>query len=125
MTDGRITVDLALAITDLVDVDEPHEQFRASGITIASWNDAQLAFNPRPGEKTRFYRQDQIWKPTFHMLNAVEPKAGLATIRVSPEERVRYVERFAVTLSTKFFLQHFPFDSQDLDVVISPLLLEQ
>jgi hypothetical protein len=82
LTDAPITVDLALAITDLVDVDEAHEQFRVSGITIASWNDAQLAFNPRPGEKTPFCRQDQIWTPTFHMLNAVEPKAGLATIRV-------------------------------------------
>jgi hypothetical protein len=120
LTDGSIRVEVALAITDLVEVDEAHEQFRVSGLTIASWNDARLAFNPRPGEQLRFYRQDQIWTPTFHMLNAIEPKAGLATIRVSPEGRVRYAERFAVTLSTKFFLEKFPFDSQDLEVVISP-----
>jgi hypothetical protein len=120
LTNGRIRVDVALAITNLAEVDEAHEQFRVSGLTFASWDDARLAFNPRPGEQTRFYRQDQIWTPGFHMLNAIEPKAGLATIRVSPNGRVRYAERFAVTLSTKFYLQKFPFDSQNLDIVISP-----
>jgi hypothetical protein len=47
LTDCSIRVEVALAITDLVEVDEAHEQFRVSGLTIASWNDARLAFNPR------------------------------------------------------------------------------
>ena len=33
---------------------------------------------------------------------------------------MRYAGRFAVTLSTKFLLDKFFFDSQDLEVVISP-----
>lgn len=120
LIDGRIRVEVALAITNLAEVDEAHEQFRVSGLTFASWDDARLAVNPRTGEQARFYRQDQIWTAGLHMLNAIEPKAGLSTIRVSPKGRVRYVERFAVTLSTKFYLQKFPFDSQNFEILISP-----
>jgi len=119
-TSGRIRVEVGLAVANLAEVDEAREQFRVSGFTFASWDDTRLAFNPRPGEQTRFYRQDQIWTPGFHMLNAIAPVAGLATIRVSPNGRVRYAERFAATLSTKFYLQKFPFDAQNLQIVVSP-----
>jgi Neurotransmitter-gated ion-channel ligand binding domain len=119
-TNGRIRVEVALAITNLAEVDEAREQFRLSGFIFASWDDSRLGFNPRPGEQTRFYRQDQIWTPGFQMLNAIAPGAGLAIIRVSPNGRVRYAERFAATLSTKFHLQQFPFDNQNFQIVISP-----
>jgi neurotransmitter-gated ion-channel len=119
-TNGRIRVELALAITNLAEVDEAREQFRVSGFIFASWDDIRLDFNPRPGEQTRFYRQDQIWTPGFQMLNAIAPNAGLATIHVLPNGRVRYAERFAATLSTKFYLQKFPFDNQNFQIVISP-----
>jgi len=117
---GRIRVELALAITNLAEVDEAREQFRLSGFIFATWDDTRLGFNPRLREQTRFYRQDQIWTPGFQMLNAIAPNAGLATIRVLPTGRVRYAERFAATLSTKFYLQKFPFDNQNFQIVISP-----
>ena len=119
-TNGRIRVEVALAITNLAEVDEAREQFRVSGFIFASWDDIRLAFNPRPGEQTRFYRLDQIWTPGFQMLNAIAPNAGLATIRVLPNGGVRYAERFAATLSAKLYLQKFPFDNQNLQIVISP-----
>ncbi len=119
-TNGRIRVDLAVAIANLAEVDEAREQFRVSGFIFASWKDSRLAFNPRPGEQTRFYREDQIWTPGFQMLNASEPALGLATARVLPSGLVRYAKRFSVALSTKFYLRRFPFDSQNLEIVISP-----
>ena len=54
------------------------------------------------------------------MLNAIAPASGLATTRVLPKGQVRYAKRFTVTLSTKFHLRRFPFDSQNLQIVISP-----
>jgi hypothetical protein len=119
-TNGRIRVDLGVAIANLAEVDEAREQFRVSGFIFASWNDSRLAFTPRPSEQTRFYREDQIWTPGFQMLNAIEPASGLATTRVLPNGLVRYAQRFSVALSTKFYLRRFPFDSQSLEIVISP-----
>lgn len=119
-TDGRIRVELAVAIANLAEVDETREQFRVNGFIFATWNDPRLSFNPRPGEQTRFYREDQIWTPGFQMLNAIELTPEQVTTRVLPNGRVRFVERFAATLSAKFYLRRFPFDSQNLDMVISP-----
>jgi hypothetical protein len=118
--DARIKVEVAVAIANLAEVDEAREQFRVSGFIFASWNDPRLVFTPRPGEQTRFYREDEIWTPGFQLLNAIELAPGQVTTRVLPNGRVRYAERFAATLSTKFYLRRFPFDSQSLDVVVSP-----
>jgi len=118
--DGRVPVRIGLAITNLTEVDEAHEQFRVGGFAIASWDDPRLTFNPRPGEKTRVYGQDQIWTPGFQLLNAAAPPTIQATIRVSPEGHVQYAGRFVATLSTKFGLRRFPFDYQDLQILVSP-----
>ncbi|MGD0291307.1 MAG: hypothetical protein ABSC63_16865 [Candidatus Binataceae bacterium] len=54
------------------------------------------------------------------MVNAITPLSGSATINVSSNGWVYYVEPFAATLSTKLHLQRFPFDSQNLEIVIAP-----
>lgn len=119
-TNGRIKVELAVAIANLAEVDETREQFRVNGFIFATWNDSRLSFKPRPGEQTRFYREDQIWTPGFQMLNAIESGPERMTTRVLSDGQVRFAERFAATLSAKFYLRRFPFDSQNLDIVISP-----
>jgi hypothetical protein len=118
--DGRIKVEVAVAIANFAEVDEAREQFRVSGFIFATWNDPRLVFGPRPGEQTRVYREDQIWTPGFQMLNAIELAPRQVTTRVLPSGRVSYAERFAATLSSKFYLRRFPFDSQNLDIVVSP-----
>lgn len=119
-TEGSITVEVGLTITNLAEVDEAREQFRLSGLIVALWDDSRLAFNPRANERTRFYNQDQIWTPGFELVNAITPLSGTATISASPRGHVYYVERFVATLSTKLHLQRFPFDSQNLEIVIAP-----
>jgi hypothetical protein len=119
-TDGPINVDVGLMITNLSEVDEAHEQFRLSGLIVALWDDPRLAFKPRAGERVRFYSQEQIWTPGLEMVNAVTPRSEPATISTSPDGRVLYFERFAATLSTKLHLKRFPFDSQNLEIVIAP-----
>jgi neurotransmitter-gated ion-channel len=118
-TEGPIRVEVGLAVTNLAEVDEAHEQFGLSGFIVAVWDDSRLVFDPRSRGQVRFYRKDEIWTPEFQMLNAITPRSGLATISVSPSGRVAYVERFTVTLSAKFHLQRFPFDSQNLQIVIA------
>jgi hypothetical protein len=118
--DGRVKVGVAVAVANVAEVDEARELFRVSGFIFAAWNDPRLAFTPRPGEQTRFYREDQIWTPGFQMLNAIEMTPGQVTTRVFPNGQVRYAKRLAATLSAKFYLRRFPFDSQNLDIVVSP-----
>jgi hypothetical protein len=107
-TDGSINVEVGLTITNLVEVDEAHEQFRLTGLIVALWNDSRLAFTPRTNERTRFYDQDQIWTPGFELVNAITPLSGTATISASPSGHVYYVERFVATLSTKLQLPSTP-----------------
>jgi len=118
--DGRIRVELGVAIANLAEVDETREQFRVGGFIFAWWNDPRLAFSSRVGESIRVYQPDQIWTPGFQMLNAIELAPGQVSIRGLPDGGLRYAERFAATLSTKFYLRKFPFDSQNLDIVIAP-----
>jgi len=119
-TNEPTTIALGLTITNLSEVDEAREQFRLSGLITAVWEDSRLAFKPRPGEWVRFYDQEQMWTPGLEMVNAITPLSRSATIGVSPNGRILYVEPFAATLSTKLHLQRFPFDSQNLEIVISP-----
>jgi hypothetical protein len=119
-TNEPTTVALGLTITNLSEVDEAHEQFRLSGLITAVWDDSRLAFKPRPSEWVRFYDREQMWTPGLAMVNAITPFSGSATIGVSPNGRVLYVEPFVATLSTKLHLQRFPFDSQNLEIVIAP-----
>jgi hypothetical protein len=118
--DGRLLVRIGLAITNLTEVDEAHERFHVNGFAIAFWEDPRLAFSPRPGEKSRLYSQDQIWTPGFQLLNSSAPLTMLPTIRVSPDGEVQYATRFAATLSTRLGLRRFPFDYQDLQILVSP-----
>ena len=64
-TEGRIAVEIALIISNLVEIDETREQFRVSGFVLASWNDSRLAFNLRSDEKVHLYRQDQFGRRDF------------------------------------------------------------
>ena len=43
---------------------------------------------------------------------------------VSPDGTVRYAERFLAGLSSSFALRRFPFDQQQLIVIIHPFLVD-
>jgi hypothetical protein len=59
------------------------------------------------------------------MINAASPRSRQEiSIVVSPDGTVRYAERLVVTLSSSFHLRRFPFDQQQLLIIIHPFLAD-
>jgi len=120
----RVKVSVGLHIINLASIDEVKEQFEIDGYLMARWNDPRLVFMPTtPDDIKRNYKQGEVWIPYFEMVNGVSPHERYdLSIQGEPDGSVNYVERFHAVLSSKFQLRRFPFDSQELLVVIHPFL---
>ena len=100
------------------------ETFQIDGYLTAVWKDDRLRYSPSPGSllRSRTFHEEQIWYPHVGMLNAAEPRSRFdITIRARPDGIATYRERFVVTLSTKFDVARFPFDSQKLTIYLQPI----
>ncbi len=119
-----VAVTIALHILNLSDIDEVSERFNLMFYLFVRWNDPRLAFNPR-GSAERFhtFMPNQIWHPRLEFINEIGAHTtGDASLRVSPDGTVLYVERGGGELSTRFHLLRFPFDHQALQVIIHPFV---
>jgi Neurotransmitter-gated ion-channel ligand binding domain len=116
-----IEVHLAILIANLPTIDEVNEQYSITGFLIAGWVDPRLAATKRLAPQGNNIPADSVWRPEFEFINAVVPHQRYDTaLTLMPGGRMRYFERFSATLSSKFDLRRFPFDSQTLILVISP-----
>ncbi len=116
-----VKVAIGLVITNIAKIDEADEQFLIDGYLFVHWRDPRLAHPPRPGGAPLIVDPGHIWLPKLEFVNAVRPRDRHDTrVTVDDDGRVRYVERFDVELSSKFFLRSFPFDTQTLQIVIHP-----
>jgi hypothetical protein len=125
LQDGKpVVVSIALHIINLADIDEVSERFNLMFYLVAQWQDPRLAFNPRgPTERFHVFMPKQIWHPRLEFINELGSHAtGDASLRVSPNGTVLYVERTNSELSTRFRLRRFPFDRQALQVIIHPFI---
>jgi Neurotransmitter-gated ion-channel ligand binding domain/Neurotransmitter-gated ion-channel transmembrane region len=119
-----VAVSIALHVINLADIDEVSERFNLMFYLIAQWQDPRLAFIPRgPAERFHVFMPNQIWHPRLEFINELGSRStGDASLRVSPNGAVLYVERTGVELSTNFRLRRFPFDRQALQVIIHPFV---
>jgi Neurotransmitter-gated ion-channel ligand binding domain len=125
--DGKpVQVSVGLFLTNLIDVDEVKELFQISGYLFMTWKDPRLAFSPRPGAEQREYTPDEIWIPSLLMINATAARDKVtANIKGDPDGTIHYIELFHAELTTSFFLEPFPFDSQSLEIFLQPFLDER
>ena len=117
-----IPVKAGIFILNLVSLDEVTQTFTCTGYLTESWKDPRLAFTPRPGESTiRLYRKGSIWFPLLQFDNSASPRRLSSYLLIGqPDGTLSYTEKFAVTLSTDMYLRAFPFDSQNLEIVLHP-----
>ena len=123
--DGQpVKVEVGLHVINIAAIDEVNEQFEIDGYLVARWNDSRLTFTPGgPNDQKREYQRTQIWVPYLEMVNGVTPHDRYdVSVVGDPDGSVNYVERFHALLSSKFKLRRFPFDSQELLVVIHPFM---
>jgi len=109
--DGQpIDVTISLHVLNLANIDEVSEQFQLDGYLYEQWMDKRLAYIAEgPQDQVRNYTMGQIWIPEVEIINAAVPRSrDDVSIRVSRDGTVRYVERFIVSLSSRFRAQTLP-----------------
>ncbi len=125
--DGKpLDITIGLHVVNLAAINEVSEQFQLDAYMFERWMDKRLAYTPEgPQDQARNYALGQIWIPQLEMINAASPRSRQEiSIMVSPDGTVRYAERLVVTLSSSFHLRRFPFDQQQLLVIIHPFLAD-
>ena len=125
--DGKpVPVRVGVFLTNLIDVDEVKELFHISGYLFMTWKDPRLVFYPRPGATQREYTPDEIWIPSLLMINATQRREKITVnIKGDPDGTIHYIELFQAELTTSFFLEPFPFDTQSLEIFLQPFLDER
>jgi Neurotransmitter-gated ion-channel ligand binding domain/Neurotransmitter-gated ion-channel transmembrane region len=121
-----IAVVVSLHIVNLASIDEVNQQFQLDAYLFEQWTDPRLAYTPAgPQDQVRNYAFGQIWVPQLEMINAATPRSrDEVSITVRPDGMVSYAERLVVRLSSRFELRRFPFDQQQLLVIIHPFLAD-
>jgi hypothetical protein len=126
--DGHpLDVTIGLHVVNLASINEVSEQFQLDAYMFERWIDKRLAYTPQGPQDNnlRNYAFGQIWIPKLEMINAASPRSRQEiSIMVSPDGTVRYAERLVVVLSSSFHLRRFPFDQQQLLVLIHPFLAD-
>ena len=124
-----VPVKVGLYITNLGDIDEVRERVELDGYLIVSWKDPRLAAAPAASNGTNYwqrYREGQIWMPSLELANAVTRRERLSfSILANAQGSVRYVEHFDAQVSSDFLLRQFPFDKQNLQVIVQPFLTDR
>jgi hypothetical protein len=120
-------VTVALHVLNLSAISEVTERFQLTGYLLAQWRDPRLIYQPTGlHDVYRMIVPDSVWRPQLVIINGVEPRQTYETsLRIEPDGRVSYVERFDALLTSTFHLRSFPFDTQKLEVILHPFINQQ
>jgi hypothetical protein len=123
-TGGLIPIRVGLYVLNLVALDEVQQTFTFTAYMTETWKDPRLAFTPGAGENgsaRRYYKHDAIWFPLLQFDNSAAPRAPSGyLLSGTPDGTISYTEKFSVRVSSNMHLRAFPFDSQDLQIVVRP-----
>ncbi len=119
----RIKVSLGVYLVDFARINLREESFDMAGYLDVRWTDPSIALkaDERKGRVRRF-RPGQVWTPALEFVNAVEQVAAEreGDLYVDDDGRVSQRVRFSHKFQSPFRLKRFPFDSQELAVVVAP-----
>lgn len=123
-TGRTIPIRLGLYVLNLVALDEVGQTFTFTAYMTETWNDPRLAFTPGAGENERsrrYYKKSAIWFPLLNFDNSAAPRVLSGyLLSGTPDGTINYTEKFSARLSSNMQLRAFPFDSQDLEIVVHP-----
>jgi hypothetical protein len=117
-----IELRVGIYVVNLVSLNEVENTFEMTGYLTETWTDPRLAFVPTPGiEPKRFYEQKDIWFPMLQFDNATTRRTVSGYLLTGdPRGTIRYKEKFSIELSLSLHLRSFPFDTQELEIVVHP-----
>ncbi|WP_223641939.1 hypothetical protein [Corallococcus sp. EGB] len=114
-TAGPRKVYVSFALSGLSGVDDVNETFDADFYMRLRWYDPTLAHAPLGNLDT-----PPAWRPNLEIINAKSVSKQLEedTYQLVAPGVVQTVNRYRVTLASKLDLRRFPFDAQELPVLI-------
>ena len=119
-----VSVKVAIFLANLTEIDELAERFTVSGYLFLTWKDPRLAYRA-PSAETRQVATDSIWLPSINFLNQTEKRGYISRLAlVDPDGTVHYEEEFVSHLTAELNLRKFPFDTENLHILVQPLLAD-
>jgi hypothetical protein len=120
-----VSVKVAIFLANLTGIDELAEQFTVTGYLFLTWKDPRLAYAAVSAETRRQVATDSIWIPSINFLNQTEKRGYVSRLAlVDPDGTVHYEEEFVAHLSAELNLRKFPFDTENLHILVQPLLAD-
>jgi hypothetical protein len=117
----KTLVRVGVFVIDVARIDETMESATMDLIVAARWNDPRLAADNfgRSLEHCHFLPGD-VWEPGITLANqrgviSIEP----GQLLVDRDGNVEFLRRYFLDLSTPFDLAKFPFDAQQLPVIVT------
>jgi hypothetical protein len=120
--DKPIRVATGVYVNNLVELDQSNETFEITGYLYSSWKDPRLSFNPKEKgfQQLTSYGVGDIWIPKLGLDNSEEFNNTDDYIGINADGTVQHIQTFEAKLSSRFFLEFFPFDSQRLLILVEP-----
>lgn len=114
-------VRVGLQIRNLAGIDEVKERWEVAGTLIASWRDRSLAYHPRSGSDRDRDVTRSAWHPTLVFRNEVaQTRFSNSDVYALPDGTVMQTQDFDAVLSTDLDLRRFPFDYENLPIIVEP-----
>ncbi|MDJ0850814.1 MAG: hypothetical protein QNK04_20785 [Myxococcota bacterium] len=121
-----------LGLSRVSEPSSPFPTFDVEMFVDLSWHDPRLAAPNGGGAEQVFQEEEaeeklsEIWSPDFEIQNEVEQRETESIeLRILPDGRVEYEERFGATLNAELDLARFPFDVQTLDLEMQSFLWDE
>jgi len=125
-------VDVSFFIDDISDIDLNEGNYKITGQMIQEWKDPRLAFTADPKHPNRPQDLDseaakellkKIWEPVFEISNEEgERKAGVFSVNIWPDGRIRTYEKFDSVPSFSGNLHMYPYGTVKLDLLMTGFL---
>lgn len=121
-------VRLSLNINKLYDIRPVDESYNVDAYLGADWVDVRVG-GFVPENQTYMTLEDEqvdawhdkVWIPALEIINILGPKdVSNKRLIIYKDGRVFYNERFNATLQSQMNFRKFPFDTQDLQIIIEP-----
>ncbi len=126
----QTTVLVGFRLADITDIDEEREMFEFESVLTLKWHDARQAFDPAELGVQELIYQGQFqfnevftgWWPQLVLANEAGPLERQGELlRVKPDGSMTYISELDGVVKTKMNLHHFPFDSQNFEILLKCL----
>lgn len=121
-------VSVGFFLIDFARINGREETFDLTGVILEQWRDSRLALPAgAPARGTRTFEPDKIWVPELGFVNAMDQVRihHEFDLTVADDGTVTRRFQFSGKFSTPMDVRRFPFDTQDLLVIVKARDLEE